>query len=125
MAQVKIQVRFKKRTMGSLYHSLYFDVDEELMIDGDNVNQEYPFTNNIDNLVLVKTSYYPKVIIVTPRLYLRFTNWDTVEEAQKNLEDGNLLPPVDGMIGSPFMAKQKWVIDFGVRAMYKFPATNI
>ena len=40
-------------------------------------------------------------------------------------KDGNLLPPVDGMIGSPFMAKQKWVIDFGVRAMYKFPATNI
>lgn len=28
-------------------------------------------------------------------------------------EDGNLLPPVDGMVGSPFMAKQKWVIDFG------------
>jgi len=90
MAQVKIQVRFNKRTMGSLYHSLYFDVDEELMIDGDNVNQEYPFTNNIDNLVLVKTSYYPKVIIVTPRLYLRFTNWDTVEEAKKKLEDSDL-----------------------------------
>ena len=90
MAQVKIHVRFNKRTMGALYHSLYFDVDEELMIDGDNVNQEYPFTNNIDNLVLIKTSYYPKVIIVTPRLCLRFTNWDTVEEAKKKLEDSDL-----------------------------------
>jgi hypothetical protein len=90
MAQVKIQVRFNKRTMGALYHSLYFDVDDELMIDGDYANQEYSFTNNIDNLVLVKTSHYPKVIIITPRLNLRFTNWDTVEEAKKNLEDGDL-----------------------------------
>ena len=33
-------------------------------------------------------------------------------------EDGKLLPPVDGMIGSPFMAKQKWTIDFGEGAIF-------
>lgn len=34
-------------------------------------------------------------------------------------EDGKLLPPVDGMIGSPFIAKQKWILDFGEGAIYK------
>jgi hypothetical protein len=34
-------------------------------------------------------------------------------------EDGKLLPPVDGMIGSPFIAKQKWILDFGEVAIYK------
>ena len=33
-------------------------------------------------------------------------------------EEGKLLPPVDGMIGSPFMAKQKWTIDFGEGAIF-------
>ena len=33
-------------------------------------------------------------------------------------EDGKLLSPVDGMIGSPFIVK-KWTIDFGEGAIYK------
>ena len=34
-------------------------------------------------------------------------------------DEGDLLVPLEGMIGSPFMAKQKWILDFGVKAIYK------
>lgn len=34
-------------------------------------------------------------------------------------EEGNPLVPIEGMIGSPFMAKQKWILDFGAKAIYK------
>lgn len=34
-------------------------------------------------------------------------------------DDGNLLVPLEGMIGSPFMAKQKWILDFGIKAIYR------
>ena len=61
MAQVKIHVRFNKRTMGALYHSLYFDVDEELMIDGDNVNQEY------SKKIAMKTGTHTQVPMTIPR----------------------------------------------------------
>ncbi len=33
-------------------------------------------------------------------------------------DEGTPLTPIDGMIGSPFMAKQKWILDFGVKAIY-------
>ena len=42
---------------------------------------------------------------------------DVLEDGECD-EDGKLLPPVDGMIGSPFMAKQKWTIDFGEGAIF-------
>lgn len=35
-------------------------------------------------------------------------------------DEGTPLSPIDGMIGSPFMARQKWIIDFGVKALFKF-----
>ena len=34
-------------------------------------------------------------------------------------KDGVQLPPVVGLIGSPFMAREKWVLDFGVKYIYK------
>jgi len=42
---------------------------------------------------------------------------DVLEDGECD-EEGKLLPPVDGMIGSPFMAKQKWTIDFGEGAIF-------
>ena len=33
-------------------------------------------------------------------------------------DEGTPLTPIDGMIGSPFMAKQKWILDFEVKAIY-------
>ena len=89
MAQIKLDIRFNRRTMGSLFHSLYLDINDELMIDGECINREYPFDNDIQNLAFVKTTHYPKVFIITPRLRLRFTNWDTIEEAKENLKEGD------------------------------------
>ena len=43
---------------------------------------------------------------------------DVLEDGECD-EEGKLLPPVDGMIGSPFIAKQKWILDFGEGAIYK------
>ena len=34
-------------------------------------------------------------------------------------DNGNLLVPLEGMIGSPFMARQEWVLDFGAKAIYR------
>lgn len=34
-------------------------------------------------------------------------------------ENGELLPPVEGLISSDFMAKQGWSLDFGARIIYK------
>ena len=34
-------------------------------------------------------------------------------------EDGEQLPPIEGIIGSPFMGKEGWVLDFGINYIYK------
>lgn len=34
-------------------------------------------------------------------------------------ENGYQLPPVEAIIGSPFMAKESWILDFGVGVIYK------
>ncbi len=34
-------------------------------------------------------------------------------------EDGVQVPPVAALIGSPFMAKEGWVLDFGANIIYK------
>lgn len=34
-------------------------------------------------------------------------------------ENGNQLPPVEALIGSPFMAKEGWILDFGKQIIYK------
>lgn len=91
MAQVKLDIRFEKKTMGAFHHSLYLDVNRESWIDGEDVNQTYGFDNDIKKLSIVKTPYYPKVLIITPRFRLRFTNWDSIDEAKEKLEDGDLL----------------------------------
>ena len=89
MAQIEVDIRFNRRTMGSLFHSLYLDISDDLFIDGKDINQSYPFENDIQKLSFVKVSCYPKVLIITPRLKLRFTNWDSIKEAKKNLEEGD------------------------------------
>ena len=42
----------------------------------------------------------------------------TPDEGQCD-KNGVQLPPVVGIIGSPFMAKEGWVLDFGVKYIYK------
>ena len=44
----------------------------------------------------------------------------TVTDEGECDDEGTPLSPIDGMIGSPFMARQKWIIDFGVKALFKF-----
>ena len=39
-------------------------------------------------------------------------------------KNGVQLPPVVGVIGSPFMAKEGWVLDFGVKYIYKRKAVK-
>ena len=90
MAQIKLEVHFDKKSMGSFHHIMYLNIINSLMIDGEDINDAYPFENDIQKLSLVKTPYYPKVLIVTPRLKLRFTNWDTIGEAKRHLSKGNL-----------------------------------
>ena len=34
-------------------------------------------------------------------------------------ENGEKLPPIVGIIGSPFMARQNWVLDFGAKIIYR------
>jgi len=90
MAQVKLNIHFDQKTMGCFNHIMYLEISNDLMIDGEDINDTYPFDNDIQKLSLVKTPYYPKVLIVTPRLKLRFTNWDTIGEAKGHLTKGNL-----------------------------------
>ena len=40
-------------------------------------------------------------------------------EAGECDKDGELLPPIVGIIGSPFMAKEKWALDFGAGLIYR------
>ena len=34
-------------------------------------------------------------------------------------ENGNEIPPIGAIVGSPFMSKQGWVLDFGAKIIYK------
>lgn len=35
-----------------------------------------------------------------------------------NRKDGQLPPPIEALVGSPFMAKQGWVLDFGAKIIF-------
>ena len=56
--------------------------------------------------------YHEDVFKVTPHYMI------TPEEGLCD-KNGVQLPPVVGIIGSPFMAKEGWVLDFGVKYIYK------
>ena len=90
MAQVKLNVHFDQKTMGCFNHIMYLEISNDLIIDGEDINGRFTFDNDIQKLSIVKTPYYPKVLIVSPRLKLRFTNWDSIEEAKEHLSKGNL-----------------------------------
>lgn len=67
----------------------------------------YNWSNEIDKHVYqAKIDVLPNSIIIT-------------DEGECD-DEGTPLSPIDGMIGSPFMARQKWIIDFGVKALFKF-----
>jgi hypothetical protein len=34
-------------------------------------------------------------------------------------EENEKLPPIEGILGSPFMAKEGWILDFGAKIIYK------
>lgn len=36
--------------------------------------------------------------------------------------NGEQLPPIEVLLGSPFMAKERWTLDFGAKIMYKLKA---
>ena len=40
-------------------------------------------------------------------------------DAQGKDEDGDDLPPVEMLLGSAFLGREGWVLDFGAKAMYK------
>ena len=61
---------------------------------------------------------YEDIFKVTPHYFI------TPSEGQCD-KDGVQLPPVVGIIGSPFMAKEGWVLDFGIKSIYKKKAPNI
>lgn len=56
--------------------------------------------------------HHEDVFKVTPHYMI------TPEEGQCD-KNGVQLPPVVGIIGSPFMAKEGWVLDFGIKYIYK------
>ena len=91
MKQVKIAVHFKKKIKGAMQHQLYFDVDKNVMLDGEKINATYSFTNDINALALVITQYFPKILIVTPTFKIRYTNWDSLTEAEYMLNGGTLV----------------------------------
>jgi len=51
-------------------------------------------------------------VVVLPHTLL------STEEGQCD-ENGNELPPIVSLIGSPFMSRENWVLDFGARIIYK------
>lgn len=56
--------------------------------------------------------------------YILPYNVTTPEESDCDT-DGNQLPPIEVVIGSPFMAKERWILDFGAKIMYKLKATKL
>lgn len=60
----------------------------------------------------IDTDSFKEEVYVLPHSY-NFT-----EDGECD-DDGNLLSTIEGMVGSPFMAKQKWVLDFCVKVIYK------
>lgn len=51
--------------------------------------------------------------------YFMITPYNMIEEGFYFDENANPLPPVVGIIGSPFMANEEWVLDFGIKYIYK------
>jgi hypothetical protein len=39
---------------------------------------------------------------------------------------GNVeIPPIEGILGAPFMAKEGWILDFGAKIIYKPKISSI
>ena len=71
---------------------------------------DFSFTTHFDN-DFNKQSYQETAEILPYSL-------NVTDEGECD-EDGKLLSPIDGMIGSPFMARHKWVLDFGGKVIYR------
>ena len=60
-------------------------------IDGEDVEQEYPFTNDVNRIALVKSPFDNCVLIITSSFNVRYGIWTNVEEAKEALTTDDIV----------------------------------
>lgn len=80
-----ISIEFPIEIKKSKIHHFNFNIEDDY-IDGEEVEQQYPFTNDINRIALVKPEWYDSVLIITSVFNIRYTNWNTIAEAKRELK---------------------------------------
>lgn len=98
---------------GSSASALYLGIKDTIhghcnSVEADDAIIPFELVTVVESGVKEK-SYKDLFKVVVPYIYGR----DDVDD------DGNPLPPVEAAIGSQFMARESWILDFGVEIIYK------
>lgn len=80
-----ISIKFPIEIKKSKIHHFNLNIEDDY-IDGEDVEQQYPFTGDINRIALIKPEGYESVLIVTSVFNIRYTNWSTITEAKRELQ---------------------------------------
>lgn len=75
-----ITAKFKEPIKGEKEHNFLFSLSDSYY-DSEMIDSSYDFNKDFNKIAVVKTSLYPKVVLITQTFKLMLTNWDTPEEA--------------------------------------------
>ena len=85
-----ITASFNKIVRGSKKHLFKLDLSSDYF-NTNNIYNTYPFNRDFDKIAIVKSSLYPKVLLISSMFKLMLTNWDTILEARHYINKNDLL----------------------------------
>ena len=84
-----ITALFKEEVKGAKKHYFRIEMSDQYF-DSSEIDSEYAFSKDFDKIAIVKTSLYPKVLLITQTFKLMLTNWETIDEAKTWIEYDDL-----------------------------------
>ena len=90
MYQIVLNITFDNIVKGKKKHQMYFDIDDCKCLTEDKFKASYGFQNKVDNIAFVKPAFYPKVLIITSKFNIRYTNWDSIKDAKSEIKDNDI-----------------------------------
>ena len=85
-----ISINFPIEIKNNKTHRFYIEVQDNYL-DGEDVEEQYSFKNDINRIALAKPNGYETVLIITTYFNVRYTNWCTIAEARRNLQHKDIV----------------------------------
>ena len=78
---------FNKPVKGAKKHDVRVKITPKMFSDADINGECHDFSNDLDYVYLFQHDKYPKVLLITKKFNVRATVWDTIAEAQEDLDN--------------------------------------